>query len=48
MVPACEIKLLSVKDMGYEVTDTPAPRGEVLIAGSNVSQQGYYKMPKVL
>lgn len=43
--PACETKLLSVPDMGYLITDSP-PRGEVLLAGNNVSQQGYYKMPK--
>ena len=45
-IPACEIQLKSVADMGYLVTDTPAPRGEVLISGSNVSQNGYYKLPK--
>ena len=45
-IPACEIQLKSVPDMGYLVTDTPAPRGEVLISGSNVSQNGYYKLPK--
>ncbi|EKX39018.1 hypothetical protein GUITHDRAFT_154544 [Guillardia theta CCMP2712] len=40
--PANEIKLLSVPEMNYLVTD-PEPRGEVLIAGNNVSA-GYYKM----
>jgi len=44
--PATEIKLLSVPDMGYLVTDQPHPRGEILIAGNNVSQTGYYKMPE--
>jgi len=40
---ACEVKLVSVPDMGYKVTD-PSPRGEVLVAGNTVSQQGYFKM----
>jgi len=43
--PASEIKLVSVPDMGYLVTDSP-PRGEILIAGNSVSQTGYYKMPE--
>jgi len=43
--PANEIKLVSVPDMGYLVTD-PQPRGEILIAGNNVSQTGYFKMPQ--
>ena len=43
--PANEIKLVSVPDMGYLVTDQP-PRGEILVSGKNVSQHGYYKMPK--
>ncbi|CAE8607106.1 unnamed protein product [Polarella glacialis] len=43
--PASEIKLISVPDMGYKVTDSP-PRGEILISGNNVSQTGYYKMPE--
>jgi len=41
--PACEIKLVSVPDMGYLVTET-RPRGEVLVSGNTVSQQGYFKM----
>jgi len=41
--PASEIKLLSVPDMGYLVTDSP-PRGEILISGNNVTKTGYYKM----
>jgi len=41
--PCCEVKLVSVPDMGYLVTDSP-PRGEILIAGNNVSQRGYFKM----
>jgi len=43
--PSCELKLLSVPDMGYLVTDEP-PRGEILVAGNTVSQQGYFKMPE--
>jgi len=43
-VPTCEVKLLSVPDMGYNVTDEQ-PRGEILIAGNNVSQAGYFQMP---
>jgi long-chain acyl-CoA synthetase len=41
--PACEVKLLSVPEMGYVVDNDP-PRGEVLIAGNAVSCDGYYKM----
>merc|ERR1712110_1081134 len=41
--PASELKLVSVPEMGYLVTDSP-PRGEILISGNNVSQTGYYKM----
>ncbi|CAE8619444.1 unnamed protein product [Polarella glacialis] len=43
--PATEIKLRSVPDMGYNVTDSP-PRGEILISGNNVSETGYYKLPE--
>ena len=77
IIPANEIKLVSVADMGYLISDVTCvacgkgrsaqgvcetegcakkgdkdaackdcARGEVLISGSNVSQQGYYKMPK--
>lgn len=40
--PACELKLKSVPDMGYLVTDEP-PRGEILLAGNTLSQ-GYFNM----
>jgi len=40
--PGAEIKLLSVPDMGYLVTDSP-PRGEILVAGNTICQS-YYKM----
>jgi len=38
-----EVKLRSVDEMGYLVTDDP-PRGEILLSGNNVSQLGYFKM----
>merc|ERR1719215_2394701 len=41
--PACELRLLSAPEMGYLVTDDP-PRGEILVSGNTISQQGYYKM----
>jgi len=41
--PSAEIKLRSVPDMGYLVTNNP-PAGELLLSGHNVSQLGYYKM----
>jgi len=43
--PSCELKLKSVPDMGYLVTDSP-PRGEILLGGNSVSQRGYFKMPE--
>jgi len=43
--PATELKLLSVPEMNYLVTDDP-PRGEILVFGNNVTQHGYYKMPE--
>jgi long-chain acyl-CoA synthetase len=44
IMPACEIKLKSVEEMSYMISDNP-PRGEILIGGNTVSQQGYFKMP---
>jgi len=43
ITPSGELKLRSVPDMGYLVTDDP-PRGEILLGGQNVSQMGYFKM----
>jgi long-chain acyl-CoA synthetase len=45
-LPCCEIKLVDVPEMGYTHNDkdeqgNPAPRGEILISGSNVTL-GYY------
>jgi len=42
--PACEVQLLSCPEMGYLVSDNP-PRGEILVSGNTISQEGYYKMP---
>jgi len=41
-----EQKLVSVPDLGYFVTDTPYPRGELLIRGALVTS-GYYKEPQL-
>jgi len=43
VMPSCELKLRSVPEMGYLITDSP-PRGEILMGGNTVSQQGYFKM----
>jgi long-chain acyl-CoA synthetase len=42
IVPAATVKLRSVPDMGYSVTDDP-PRGEILVGGNTVAM-GYFKM----
>lgn len=44
-LPCNEIKLVSVPDMDYNVSDKPNPRGEVCIRGPNVCK-GYYNMPE--
>ncbi|XP_017875966.2 long-chain-fatty-acid--CoA ligase 3 [Ceratina calcarata] len=41
---ACDISLENWEEAGYRVTDTPFPRGEILIGGDVVSA-GYYKLP---
>nr|XP_031846229.1 long-chain-fatty-acid--CoA ligase 4 isoform X2 [Nomia melanderi]XP_031846237.1 long-chain-fatty-acid--CoA ligase 4 isoform X2 [Nomia melanderi]XP_031846247.1 long-chain-fatty-acid--CoA ligase 4 isoform X2 [Nomia melanderi] len=40
----CDIRLENWEEAGYRVTDTPHPRGEIVIGGNNVSA-GYYKLP---
>nr|XP_034184352.1 long-chain-fatty-acid--CoA ligase 3 isoform X1 [Osmia lignaria]XP_034184353.1 long-chain-fatty-acid--CoA ligase 3 isoform X1 [Osmia lignaria] len=40
----CDIRLENWEEAGYRVTDTPHPRGEIVIGGANVSA-GYYKLP---
>ncbi|CAK9808994.1 Fatty acid CoA ligase Acsl3 [Anthophora quadrimaculata] len=41
----CDIRLENWEEAGYRVTDTPFPRGEIVIGGKNVSA-GYYKLPE--
>eukprot|EP00457_Paulinella_chromatophora_P003019 gb/GEZN01003024.1/.p1 GENE.gb/GEZN01003024.1/~~gb/GEZN01003024.1/.p1 ORF type:complete len:763 (+),score=151.79 gb/GEZN01003024.1/:290-2290(+) len=40
-----EVKLVSVPEMGYLVTDKPTPRGEVYVKGAMVAA-GYFQMPE--
>ncbi|XP_076763452.1 acyl-CoA synthetase long-chain [Xylocopa sonorina] len=40
----CDIRLENWEEAGYRVTDTPYPRGEIVI-GSDVVSAGYYKLP---
>jgi long-chain acyl-CoA synthetase len=42
VLPCLQLKLKSVPEMGYLVTDTD-PRGEILVAGNSISQRGYFK-----
>eukprot|EP00249_Psilotum_nudum_P022167 c28401_g1_i2 orf=316-2415(+) len=41
-VPHCYIKLIDWNEGGYKTTDSPMPRGEIVIGGPSVSP-GYYK-----
>lgn len=40
----CDIKLVNWEEGNYRVTDSPYPRGEIVVGGENVSA-GYYKLP---
>lgn len=44
-VDCLEIKLVDVKDMGYEASNTPRPQGEVWMRGPCISA-GYFKHPE--
>ncbi|XP_011303691.1 long-chain-fatty-acid--CoA ligase 4 isoform X2 [Fopius arisanus] len=44
-VIGCDIRLENWEEASYRVTDSPYPRGEIIIGGDNVSQ-GYYKIPE--
>ncbi|XP_043274109.1 long-chain-fatty-acid--CoA ligase 4 isoform X2 [Venturia canescens] len=40
----CDIRLENWEEANYRVTDSPYPRGEIVVGGDNVSA-GYYKLP---
>jgi len=40
----CDMRLVNWEEGNYRYTDTPNPRGEILIGGENVSI-GYFKLP---
>uniref|UniRef100_A0A7N0RCK5 AMP-dependent synthetase/ligase domain-containing protein n=1 Tax=Kalanchoe fedtschenkoi TaxID=63787 RepID=A0A7N0RCK5_KALFE len=41
-LPCCYIKLVSWEEGGYMITDSPMPRGEIVVGGPNVTA-GYFK-----
>lgn len=38
----CDVRIVDWEEGGYRITDTPHPRGEMVIGGPNVSR-GYFK-----
>ncbi|KAJ2235523.1 medium-chain fatty acid-CoA ligase faa2 [Coemansia sp. RSA 1722] len=44
-LPGVDVRLRSIPDMGYNVTDLPCPRGELMIR-SNLVTDGYYQEPE--
>eukprot|EP00667_Euglena_gracilis_P005107 EG_transcript_5141 len=44
-ISCCEVKLAPWEEGGYLPTDTPNPRGEILLGGGSIAK-GYYKMPE--
>ena len=43
-VESTKVRIKSLPDMDYLVTDKPYPRGEILLKGPAIFD-GYYKMP---
>lgn len=41
-IPHCYVKLINWEEGGYRITDTPMPRGEIVIGGPSVTL-GYFK-----
>ena len=43
IAPCCELRLVDWDEAGYRNTDTPNPRGEIILGGDNITM-GYYNM----